>query len=221
MRHLSLSAALALTVLRPIPLSAQQAELGVYHQTLFTKEEGRAVTHSNQYLQGFAYLDDKTGVWGFAYRESRYVSATFGVYYDFVDWFELGAAAGLERLRGDDDRARTFGRWAGSLWLGTAETSLTLYYENGASKEYWYQLDAMWRPRRHFGAGVFAQRYAGVGPRVLVRPPKIPLEVWIAPAMYDRESRLTNRLLGVQLLYQKEKAESSTARAAPPRPAPR
>lgn len=205
---------LTATLLRPLALDGQDAQVGLYHQTLFTKEGGRRITRSSQSLQGYAYLTKKTGLWGFAYREPGYASATLGLYRDFLDWFELGLAAGAERVGRSDHRFHANGRGAATMSLGASKASISLYYENGTSREGWYQLDATWRPAKRFGAGIFGQRYVGIGPRVLVRAPRVPLEIWVAPWMQDPESGAANRLLGAQLLYERRKSESHNA--APP-----
>lgn len=186
-------------LLLPASVSAQQAEIGVYHQTLLARDSASTNVVNYDFVQGYAYLNSKIGVWGFAYREKGYFSSTAGLYYDILPWLEVGAAAGVEVMN-----SKSYFRWAGLLWTGTEKLFLEVYYENGTSKESWYYTNLMWRSSKHLGAGILSQRFAGTGPRVLVQPLKgVPLEVWVAPLMYEYESKSLNTLLGIQLILQK------------------
>jgi len=188
--------AVALTL--PSMISAQQAEIGLYHQTLFVRGDSASVIHYD-FLQGYTYLNSKSGIWGFAYHETGYFSSTAGLFYDIVPWFEIGGALGVEVMN-----SKTYFRWAGLVWTGTDKLFLEVYYENGASKESWYYANLMWRPQEQYSVGILSQRFAGTGVRVLVKPlKKIPLELWVAPLMYEHERRNLNALIGIQLVLQK------------------
>ena len=191
----------------PMALSGQEekvsSEIGFYAQGLTLKDfDGKATNVMHSLIKGYAYQTDKVGLWGFAYGEKGYASSTVGLFYDFTDYFEVGVAGGAETIRNEEGYYQVFGRGAVSMLIGTDKLFVEAYYENGASKEGWYEVDAMWRPSNRFGLGILAQKGVGTGPRVLVQPLRgVPLEIFVAPYMYNTETKQTNSMLGVQLVF--------------------
>ena len=195
-----------ITAAWPAGAVAQQAEIGAYHQSRFTKQGGKSTVLSYDYLQGDAYLTETVGIWGFLYHESNYFSGVAGLSVDLSDWLTVGLGAGPERMRDSLTRkTRTNSRWAVTAWLGSDQFHVEGNYEGGGSRQSWYQMDAMWQPTLRLGLGVLWQDSAGVGPRVVVRPFKdVPLELWAAPVMYDFASSHSNAMAGVQFVLRKQ-----------------
>ncbi len=197
--------ALLVTTLWPASANAQQAEIGGYHQSLFTKQGGKSTVLSYDYLQGEAYVTETVGFWGFLYHEHNYFSGVAGLSVDLRQWLTVGLGAGPEHLRDSLTRkTKTNGRWAATAWLGSDIFHVEGNFESGGSRQSWYQVDAMWQPTVRLGFGVLWQDSAGVGPRVVVRPfGDAPLEIWAAPAMYDFGTSRTNAMAGVQFVLRK------------------
>lgn len=201
MKRALILSALALAVR---PVTAQDTTTAVSEIGLYYQRATRRGIEPMYYIQGWTYITEKSGAWGFAYHEKDYASASLGLYYDFTPWFELGVAPGSEIIKGDDSWA-TLWRLAGMIWVGRETLFLDVYYENGQSGEEWHQINAMWRGRRA-GIGIFSQTGSGTGPRALIVPLKrFPLEVWVAPRMYDHGAKRWNTLLGAQLVFQKHR----------------
>lgn len=180
--------------------SAQTAELGLYYEAVFHRK-GEEAAGSLLYAQGYKALTERLGVWGFAAGEQGYFSTVLGGYYDLVpSRLNVGIAGGFERFSSEGNW-KSFGRVASSVWLGSERAYIELYFENGASRDWWYQLDAMWRFREWLGLGVLGQRYVGIGPRILFAIPGIPIELWAAPAVYERGESRPNRVIGAQVFY--------------------
>jgi hypothetical protein len=183
---------------QPTEARAQDSEIGIYHQTLFAERDHRRSIESGDYIQAFVYAAKSAGGWGFAYREAGYLSATVGPFYDITDWLEAGLAFGAEAVKTGRTSPAVFGRIAGILWIGNDNASVTVYYENGASKEPWHQFDATWHPAEWWGIGILSQSNAGTGPRISVRTPRLPIEIWVAPMLYELPSHRFNLMLGAQ-----------------------
>ena len=184
----------------PTAAVSQEWEIGLLYQRVGTHETSvEGIPLTNFQFRGWRYVSEKVGIWGFAYGEEHYISTTAGLYYDFTSWFELALAVGIEEFTDEKD---IYSRFAGSLLLfGESVCQTELYYENGASGKYWYLADLLCTPIEGLGFGVYSQRYAGTGPRVVLRlSSDLPLEVWAAPALYDLESRGWNHIFGAQLV---------------------
>lgn len=193
--------ALALSYTMPPIVSGQNSEVGVYHQSLFTWRDHQRSIESGNYIQAFIYAAKRAGGWGFAYREAGYLSATVGPFYDITDWIEIGIGFGAEALKEEGGSSALFARIASILWVGNDKASVTLYYENGTSKQGWYQLDASWHPAEWWAIGVLSQSNAGTGPRISVRIPGLPVDVWATPALYDLSRHRVNSMVGAQFVY--------------------
>ena len=193
---------LALLIFVGVPSVAvsQEWEMGLLYQRVGTHETSvEGIPLTNFQFRAWRYVSERVGIWGFAYGEEHYISTTAGLYYDFTSWFELALAVGIEEFTDEKD---IYSRFAGSLLLfGESMCPTELYYENGASEEYWYLADLLCTPIDGLGFGIYSQRYAGMGPRVMIRLlSDLPLEIWAAPAVYDFESRDWNFILGAQIV---------------------
>ncbi len=186
--------------LTPADLVAQSHELSFQHQRLSTQtESGRDTLYTNNQLNGWVSVGERWGLWGFVYHERDYVSGVLGVFFDFTNWFELGLAAGAERVGTEE----TLPRVAGSLLLfGDAPCTLEGYYETGEDKESdWYSADLLCKPVQGFSFGIYSQTGMGTGPRFLMRLFKqVPLEVWWSPFMVDNEAKSSNSAVGIQMV---------------------
>ena len=181
------------------------AEISFSGQAFVTESGNQTMTIAQNLVKGYTYMSERVGIWGFAYAEKGYLSSTAGLFYDFTDYFEIGVAGGAETILEDDGLHHVYGRGAVAVFIGTDKLFIETYYENGASKEDWYEVDAMWRPSNRFGMGVLAQKGVGFGPRVLVQPLKqIPFEVFVAPYMYDQDTKKGNMLFGGQLVFRRK-----------------
>lgn len=188
-------------------LSAQRWEAGIYHQRVSTSDTlGGGERFANNYIDLWSYVgkSQRVGVWGFVYEESGYYSATGGLFLDLTNWFELGLGGGTEFLP-EEKLSRS--RYAGFVLLFSGrKCTLEGYYENGQSRESWYQGDFLCRPIDGLGLGVFSQRFVGTGPRILLTlTDKAPLQLWVSPFMYDFESKGSSQALGFQLVFRGKK----------------
>ena len=177
------------------------AELGLYYQALVVESE--QPVHRG-FVQGYKYWSEKSGVWGFGYGEKDYFSGVLGVYYDLFAFgeesvFEIGVAAGAEKMED-----QLYNRFAGDLFIGSDNLYLDVYYENGASKEDWLQVNAVWQVKTHFGLGVLHQTLDGTGVRGVFGIPKTPLKFWVGP-MFSKEGR--KLLLGIDLVGSQKKGK--------------
>ncbi|MEK7194574.1 MAG: hypothetical protein AAB660_02715 [Patescibacteria group bacterium] len=181
--------------------SAQTAEIGLFHRYLQRGDSSRTIT-TQDYLKGFGYLGSRCGVWGFGYHESGYSSGTIGPFCDIIGTFGIGVAGGAERL---GDTRQTFGRYAVDVYIGDPEQcSLEVYYENGPSREYWYEVNGLCHAGRYVSLGVLSQRFAGTGLQAALRLGKTPLEIFGAGFYVEGQSR-PNLMAGVQFVLQKHK----------------
>ncbi len=192
----------ALLLFLASPLEAQDWEFGLYHQRVAKSDSlGNDLGSINNYIDTWAKVRGRTGVWGFAYSETGYSSLVGGLYYDFTNWFELGLGAGLESVSGEEKKGE---RYAAFLLLFSGRTcTLEAYYERGrVVANPWHQADLLCRPVDGIALGIFSQRFVGTGPRiVLTLTDKIPLQLWLSPFMYDNETKTSSKALGVQLVF--------------------
>lgn len=188
------------------PTEKTVAEIGFYSQVFMTKTNNQTATISHNLVKGYTYTSERSGIWGFAYAEKWYLSSTAGLYYDFTNFLSVGLAGGAETILLDDGLHHVYGRGAVTVLVGSDKLFVETYYENGASKEGWYEVDVMWRPSNRFGAGVLAQKGVGVGPRLLIQPfSHVPFEVFMAPYMYDQDIKKSNMLFGGQFVLRRTK----------------
>ncbi|OHA96101.1 MAG: hypothetical protein A3C70_02685 [Candidatus Zambryskibacteria bacterium RIFCSPHIGHO2_02_FULL_43_14] len=193
---------LVLTVLLvPSLVQAQDAEIGVYYQNL--SGNGEQASH-RIFSEGYVYLNDKSGVWGFAYGEKEYFSAVAGLFHDLFSFgndavFEIGVGAGAERFLDEDGANRLYPRLAGTVFIRNQSLFSDVYYENGTSGEDWLRVNALWQATGHIALGVIHQTGDGIGPKASLSIPKVPVRVWVAP-MFGKERKF---LAGGELLFQK------------------
>lgn len=210
MKHVFLA---VLVVAAPLAVAAQSSEvdssttrtreIGLYYQSSISKgEDGTGAISHRVFVQGYSYLSEKAGVWGFTYGEKAYVSGTIGLYYDLFTIgdavFEIGVAGGAERL-GEIYGSGTYGRIAGMVFFGTDDLYLGAYYENGASKEPWTRIDVVWSPSDIVSVGGIYQTGDGIGPRLILSPPDLPIRLWGSRTF--SKSGDSNFLLGAEIVF--------------------
>lgn len=193
----------ALTMLLvPSLVEAQDAEIGIYYQNLYGN--GEQVSH-RVFSEGYVYLNEKSGTWGFAYGEKKYFSAVAGLFHDLFNFsndavFKIGVGAGVERFPDEDGANRFYPRLAATVFVGKQSLFSDVYYENGSSKEGWLRVNTLWQAKSFFGVGLFHQTGDGIGPRAVFSVPRIPMRVWMSP-MFGRSGH--KLLLGGELVFQK------------------
>jgi hypothetical protein len=191
-------------MLYPFAVSAQEAEIGLYHQTLVEENE----TTPRFFLDGYSYLGERWGVWGVGYAERGYASAAIGPYLDLAVFdndavIEAGVAAGAEAIEDEElcsCEPQYFRRFAGFLYAGNERINLDAYYENGQSEEAWTRVVLHWQATNRLAFGAIHQTGDGTGPRVLLSIFR-PMRVWVAP-MFGEKRKL---LFGIDLIFKKER----------------
>lgn len=189
-------------LLVPSLVQAQEAEVGFYYQLLSEKNE--KAMH-RVFSEGYLYVGEKSGVWGFAYGEKKYLSAVAGLFHDLFSFghdavFEIGVGAGVERFPDEDGANRLYPRLAGTVFVGNRSLFSDVYYENGTSGESWLRVNALWQATGHVALGVVHQTGDGTGPKAVLSVPKTPVRVWISP-VFGHEGR--KLLVGGELVFQK------------------
>lgn len=195
-----LAAIVALSV--PLVTHAQDAEIGVYYQKLSQKN---GETSHRVFSEGYVYLNEKSGVWGFVYGEKEYFSAVAGFFHDLFSFgndaiFEIGVGAGAERFPDEDGVSRLYSRLAGNVFVGNEKLFSEWYFETGPSKESWFRVNTLWQAKKFVGVGLFHQTGDGVGPRAVFSLPRTSVRIWVAPMFGGDGRRL---LLGGELVFQK------------------
>ena len=142
-----------LIVLTPLLAWAEESEIGIYHQTLV--EKGGKVT-PRFFLQGYSYLGEKYGVWGFAYLEKEYFSSVAGFFYKLHTFsndavLEAGLVAGAETFPKDGSGYKLYPRFAGTVFAGNKKLFSEIYYENGTSGEGWLRAHVLWKVQKYVG----------------------------------------------------------------------
>jgi len=128
-----------------------------------------SVSHDfNETLGFFAYGEVHRN-WGQIYAGPTFSPAS---------WLKVGTGIGLE-----DIDVSTPLRYGGFLWAGNEKDSL-LAVANFGQSGYWWRVDTNHRFSAWFGAGLLAQRDAGIGPRLQLTLPKKPITLWIAPTYF-------------------------------------
>lgn len=95
-----------------------------------------------------------------------------------ASWLKVGTGIGIEET--DNPTPIRFGSF---LWVGNEKDSLFAVGNFGHSG-YWWRAETNHRFSDWLGAGLFAQRDAGIGPRLQVTIPKKPIMFWIAPTYF-------------------------------------
>jgi hypothetical protein len=189
-------------LLVPVLVQAQEAEIGIYYQGLPQKNE--EVMH-RIFSEGYVYLNEQSGAWGFAYGEKEYFSAVAGLFHDLFSFgnnavFEIGAGAGVERFPDEDGANRLYPRLAGTVFVGNQFLFSDVYYENGTSGESWLRVNALWQVTERVALGMIHQTGDGTGPKVSLSIPKTPVRVWVAP-MFGKERKF---LVGGELVWHRK-----------------
>lgn len=186
----------------PSSVTQAQSEIGLYQQSLV---EGNRVT-PRFFLQGYSYLGEKAGLWGFAYGEKQYVSSVAGLFYNLFSFgesgavFEVGVAAGAEILSSEGQVGRTINpRLASTVFVGSDALFSEIYYENGTSREGWLRVDILWQATKHLAIGLLHQTNDGTGPRGVLSIPQTPLRIWVSP-MFGKDQKV---LLGGEIVFRK------------------
>lgn len=194
-----------LFVLVPSVAQAQTAELAVISQNS-VDEEGEI--SPRLILEPYLYLTDRFGLWGYAYGEKQYASATAGPYYDFSlgkngdILLEAGIAAGVETFPDDESgKYKIFSRYAGFVSLDYEKFSLFTYHENGSSHDSWLRIYVDYHVTEKWTIGGIHQTDDGVGPRItFTTQTRTPVRIWVA-SMFGDEPVI---LFGIEVLFQKK-----------------
>lgn len=198
---------LIVVILSPRLVGAQETseantyEVGIYHQSLF---DGGDIT-PRLLLDGYVYLTERSGVWGFAYGEKQYVSSVVGLFYDLFQFgqdsvFELGLAVGAETYPSEFGSYHFHPRVAGMIYVGNENLSTSLYYEDwsGSESESWLRAEANWQATERFAFGLIHQTGDGTGPRVRYSIPNSPVRLWLAPMWGEGDRKV---LLGLEAVF--------------------
>jgi len=187
------------------PAQAQEAELALISQNVI---EDDGDLSPRIILEPYYYLTDRLGLWGYAYGEEEYASATVGPYYDFPfvngeGLFEIGVAAGVETYPDDESGSyKYFSRFAGFASVDYKKFSFFSYYENGTSHDGWLRVFLDYHVTEHLALGVIHQTDDGTGPRITyTTATRIPLRIWVAP-MFGEDDRVL--MFSLEILFQKK-----------------
>jgi len=115
-----------------------------------------------------------------------YSEAYAGLEYAPVSWLSLGLGAGLETGGG---------RMGISLWAGKGPLSVLVFYENGKTGS-WYKTVVASSVTDWLSVGLYAKRFAGVGPILQVSVSSA--KIWVVP-VHDFEFDSSSVVLGIIL----------------------
>jgi hypothetical protein len=191
----------AVLVLIPEYLSAQEFEIGLHTQFLVYEDQGSKAVTPRFIVEGYHYLSERTGVWGYGYRESQYVSSVLGLYHDIPIFgsetiLGIGLAVGVEVFKNEAGRYHPYLRTAGLVYVGKENLFSQLYYEDGASGEGWLRVDIVWRAFEMVTIGLIHQTGDGTGPRVVLSTNRFG--IWGAPVFGQGSRRV---LLGMNVTF--------------------
>ena len=136
-------------------------------------------------------LRGPVGVYAYFFVDRGYADALVGPAYAPTPWLVVTAGAGVEQAEE--------GQWrvGGMLWLGNARYTSVTFLETGASG-FWGRTEFAWRPAPWAGIGVLGDLQLGVGPRLEVNVPHLPVQVWGA-SLYDWKEDRPAAAVGVRL----------------------
>lgn len=125
-------------------------------------------------------FNETFGVFAYGQVHRNWGQTYAGPTFSPTSWLKLGSGVGLE-----DIGHSTPIRFGGFLWAGneTEKDSLFAVGDFGHSG-YWWKVETNHKFSDWFGTGLFAQRDAGIGPRLQFTLPKKPIMFWIAPAYF-------------------------------------
>ena len=136
-------------------------------------------------------LHGPLGLYTFFYVDRAYAEAVVGPSFSPTAWLTVALGAGVEQAEEGSWRV------GGLLWMGRARwTSVTLL-ETGASG-FWGRTEFAWRPAPWAGIGVLGDLGLGVGPRLELRVPSLPVQIWGA-SLYDWKEERPAAAFGVRL----------------------
>lgn len=194
---------IVLLFLAPDWVEAQSAEIGLFHQSLVDDGD----IDPRLFVEGYVYLAENMGVWGFAYGEKQYVSSVLGLFAEVLEFgeesiVEGGLAFGAETYPDDGGAYNLHPRVAGTLFVGSESLHVMSYYETwSGDADSWLRAEANWKLGENFTIGGFHQTGDGVGPRVMYSFSDSPVRIWIAPMVHHGEGKL---LLALEIIFQED-----------------
>lgn len=135
-------------------------------------------------------ISNTWGVFGWALVGEAWSEGYAGVLFIPKPWIEIGLGAGLEQ-------DKNLYRLGASLWLGNDRVSSLTLVEYGGSG-WWYQSTVLVSLAKVLKIGGMIQRGVGMGPRVDMQFPEIPLSVYAVFFFYSSEE---NRIKTDQFLF--------------------
>lgn len=149
-------------------------------KTHFYVEAQRLFVHGGTQLQMTASHDftPKLGLFAYGELHRNWGQIYAGPTLSLTPWLKLGGGIGLEDV--DHSTPVRFGSF---LWAGNEKDSLFAVGNFGHSG-YWWRAETNHKFSDWFGGGLFAQRDAGIGPRLQLTFPKKPVVFWVAPTYF-------------------------------------
>ncbi len=191
MRRLFSVVIIAMVVAVPYQSRAGQASFWVEEQTSFSDGETIPKMHT-LLLQDFN--KKHLGLFGYFQVQEDYAQAYVGPTLSPMPWLQVGVGWGLEQ-------ADTPVRLGSFVWLGDARRYLLAIYENGGGG-YWYHAEANTSIADWLGIGMGAmvEHLVGIGPRMELNMPRLPVKIWVAPC-YDWSADSVSSRLAFRLSF--------------------
>lgn len=127
-------------------------------------------------------LNDTFGLFAYGEVHRRWWQIYAGPTFAPVSWLKIGAGIGVEQTDRNPLRSGNF------LWLGAGKNSW-LTIGNISASGHWWHSEVNHQFNDWFGAGLFAQSDAGLGPRFQITIPKKPITVWFSPTYWWENGR--------------------------------
>lgn len=137
------------------------------------------------------FLHGPIGLYSFFFVDRTYADALVGPAFAPAPWMVVAAGTGVEQAEEGSWRV------GGMLWIGKKRFTSVTFVETGASG-FWARTEFAWRPAPWAGIGILADLGLGVGPRLEVNIPRLPVQLWGA-SLYDWENERPAAALGIRL----------------------
>jgi len=155
-------------------VSAQTTRFEVESQNLISKSD---VAPSIDGYMTHGFTGSQFGTFAWFFVGEHWAEGYAGLTYAPLSWCQVGLGFGLEQA---DDPWRV----GSSLWVGNGRWSVLALLEDGGGA-FWHRVVANYRVNPILGVGLMSEEFVGVGPRLEVTVPKLPVQLWTSVLRKD------------------------------------
>ena len=132
----------------------------------------------------------KFGTFAWVFANESWAEGYGGLTYMPSPYLQLGFGLGLEQ-------ANNPWRIGSMIWIGKENWSVLSLFEAGGSG-YWHQINAIYRLNRNIGIGLMKEEFTGIGPRLELKIPQLPIQFWTSLLQFEGN---TNKYYTIKFLF--------------------